>query len=129
MKQIFLKKLVIRNIKGIRDLTIDFTDQETVICGDNGTGKTTIMDAFLWLLFGKDSTNRADSNFNIKTLDKDGKPILNLEHVVIATLLVNGNEIILQRSYLEKWGTGVNAGQLKNHYTDFYLNGVKLGTK
>lgn len=129
MKQIFLKKLVIRNIKGIRDLTIDFTDQETVICGDNGTGKTTIMDAFLWLLFGKDSTNRADSNFNIKTLDKDGKPILNLEHVVIATILVNGNEITLQRSYLEKWGTGVNAGQLKNHYTDFYLNGVKLGTK
>lgn len=131
MKQILLRNLVLRNFKGIRDLTIDFTDQETVICGDNGTGKTTIFDAFLWLLFGKDSTNRADGNggFNIKTLDPDGKPILNLEHVVTATLLVNGNEITLQRSYLEKWGTGVNAGQLKNHYTEFFLNGVKLDTK
>lgn len=129
MKQIFLKKLVLRNFKGIRDLTIDFTDQETVICGDNGTGKTTIMDAFLWLLFGKDSTSRADSNFNIKTLDKEGNPLLNLEHVVTAILLVSGNEITLQRSYLEKWGTGVNAGQLKNHYTEFFINGVKMYTK
>ena len=131
MKQILLRKLVLRNFKGIKDLAIDFTDQETVICGDNGTGKTTIFDAFLWLLFGKDSTNRADGNggFNIKTLDQEGKPILNLEHVVTAILLVNGNEITLQRSYLEKWGTGVNAGQLKNHYTEFFLNGVKLDTK
>lgn len=131
MRQIYLKKLVLRNFKGISNLTIDFTDQETVISGDNGTGKTTVFDAFLWLLFGKDSTNRADGNggFNIKTLDENGKPILNLEHVVIATLLVDGREITLQRSYLEKWGTGVNAGQLKNHYTEFFLNGVKLGTK
>lgn len=131
MKQIFLKKLEIRNFKGIKDLAITFTDQETVISGDNGTGKTTIFDAFLWLLFGKDSTNRADGNggFNIKTLDPDGKPILNQEHVVIATLLVNGSELTLQRSYLEKWGTGVNAGQLKSHYTEYSLNGVKLDTK
>lgn len=131
MRQIYLKKLILRNFKGIKDLTIDFTEQETVISGDNGTGKTTVFDSFLWLLFGKDSTNRADGNggFNIKTLDDNGKPILNLEHVVIATLLVDGKEVTLQRSYLEKWGTGVNAGQLKNHYTEFYLNGVKLGTK
>lgn len=131
MKQIFLKKLELRNFKGIKDLTIAFTDQETVIRGDNGTGKTTIFDAFLWLLFGKDSTGKADGNggFNIKTLAPDGKPILNLEHVVIGTLQVDGNEITLQRSYLEKWGAGVNAGQLKNHYTEFFLNGVKLDTK
>lgn len=130
MKQIFLKKLVIRNIKGIRDLTIDFTDQETVICGDNGTGKTTIMDAFLWLLFGKDSTNRADSNFNIKTLDKDGKPILKLDHEVTAVLLVSGRgEVTLKRCYREKWGVGTNAGKLLSHFTEYYLNDVKLGTK
>lgn len=131
MREIYLKQLILRNFKGIRELTVNFTDQETVICGDNGTGKTTIFDAFLWLLFGKDSTNRADGNggFNIKTLDENGKPILNLEHVVTATLLVDGREVTLQRSYLEKWGTGVNAGILKNHSTEFYLNGVKMGTK
>lgn len=128
-KEISLKKLVILNFKAIRNLTIDFQGQETRICGDNGTGKTTILDAFLWCLFGKDSTNRADSNFNIKTLDADNKPILKLDHEVTAVLNVNGNEVTLKRCYKEKWGTGSNAGKLDKHFTEYYLNGVKLGTK
>lgn len=128
-KEIFLKRMSILNIKGIRSLNINFDGQETVICGENGTGKTTILDAFLWLLFGKDSTNRADSNFNIKTLDADGKAILKQDHEVSATLIVNGNEVTLKRSYKEKWGVGSNAGKLTNHFTEFYVNDVKLGTK
>lgn len=128
-KEIFLKRMSILNIKGIRSLNINFDGQETVICGENGTGKTTILDAFLWLLFGKDSTNRADSNFNIKTLDSDGKPILKMDHEVSATLIVNGNEVTLKRSYKEKWGIGSNAGKLTSHFTEFYVNDVKLGTK
>lgn len=128
-KEVFLKKLILKNFKKVRDLTISFTDKETFICGDNGTCKTTIVDAFYWLLFGKDSTNRADSNFNIKTLGKDGKPILRLIHSVTGVLSVNGREIELQRNYVEKWGSGVNADVLQNHATEFYLNGVKLKTK
>lgn len=130
-KEIFLKKLIIRNFKGIRSLTIDFNQQETTIAGENGTGKTTVLDAFLWLLFGKDSTNRSDINFNIKTLDENGKPILKLEHEVTGVLSVNGNEVTLKRIYLEKWEKprGTSQEILKNHYTDYYLNGVKLATK
>lgn len=128
-KEIFLKRMSILNIKGIRSLNINFDGKETVICGENGTGKTTILDAFLWLLFGKDSTNRADSNFNIKTLDFDGKAILKQDHEVSATLIVNGNEVTLKRSYKEKWGVGSNAGKLTNHFTEFYVNDVKQGTK
>lgn len=128
-KEVFLKKLILKNFKKVRDLTITFTDKETFICGENGTCKTTIVDAFYWLLFGKDSTNRADSNFNIKTLGKDGKPILRLIHSVTGVLSVNGREIELQRNYVEKWGSGVNSDTLQNHATEFYLNGVKLKTK
>lgn len=128
-KEIYLKKLVLRNFKGAKELTVNFTKKETTICGDNGTGKTTMFDAFLWLLFGKDSTYRADTNFNIKTLDKNGKPILNQEHVVTGVLEINGTEITLQRSLLEKWGVGVNAGVLKNHTTEYSINGVKIGSK
>ena len=57
MKEVFLKKLILKNFKKIQDLTVEFTDKNTFICGGNGTGKTTLQDAFLWLLFGKDSTN------------------------------------------------------------------------
>jgi DNA repair exonuclease SbcCD ATPase subunit len=128
-KEVFIKKLILKNFKKVQDLTVTFTDKETFICGDNGTCKTTMVDAFYWLLFGKDSTNRADSNFNIKTLGKDGKPILRLIHSVTGVLSVNGREIELQRNYVEKWGSGVNANILQNHATEFYLNGVKLKTK
>lgn len=129
MKEVFLKKLILKNFKKIQDLTVEFTDKNTFICGGNGTGKTTLQDAFLWLLFGKDSTNRADTNFNIKTLGEDGKPILHLVHSVTGVLSINGRDIELQRNYVEKWGSGVNAGVLQNHATEFYLNGVKLKTK
>ena len=130
-KDVVLKKLSIRNFKGIRNLEIEFSDRETTISGENGTGKTSVLDAFIWLLFGKDSTGRSDINFNIKPLDENGKPILRLEIEVTAVLLVNSNEVTLQRTYLEKWEKprGTTQETLKNHYTEFSLNGVKLATK
>ena len=112
MKEVFLKKLILKNFKKIQDLTVEFTDKNTFICGGNGTGKTTLQDAFLWLLFGKDSTNRADTNFNIKTLGEDGKPILHLVHSVTGVLSINGRDVELQRNYVEKWESGVKAGVL-----------------
>ena len=89
MKEIKLLSLELVNFKGISSLHLDFTDN-TCVCGANGTGKTTVFDSFCWLLFGKDSHNRADSAFNIKTLDKDGNVIYNLEHSVIGVLSVDG---------------------------------------
>ena len=131
MRTIKLKSLSLFNFKGIRNLTMDFTNAETWIYGENGTGKTTVCDAFSWLLFGKDSKGKSDSNFNIKTLDENGKPILKLEHYVIGVLSVDGKDIKLQRCYVEKWvkPRGTTEETLKNHQTEFYVNDVKLSTK
>lgn len=132
MSTITLKSLSLVNFKGVRELYLDFTQQVTVISGENGTGKTTIFDAFHWLLFGKDSTGRSDSNFNIKTIDPSTKkPILHLEHSVTAMLDVDGREVKIQRCYCEKWSRATaNAEErLINHYTEFYINDVKMGTK
>ena len=130
-KQIKLQMISLVNFKGIRALNLCFSDGDTLVCGDNGTGKTTIFDAFLWCLFGKDSTNRSDSNFNPKTLDKNGVPILKLEHSVTCLLSVDGVEIKLQRGYKEVWTKprGTTEETLTNHKTEFYVNDVKLGTK
>lgn len=132
MQKIVLKSLSLTNFKGARSQEIVFSEQGTVISGENGTGKTTIFDAFLWLLFGKDSSGRSDSNFNIKTLDpQTGKPILHLEHSVCAVLDVNGREIKLQRNYVENWvkPRGTTEETLKDHKTECYINDVKVGTK
>ena len=131
MKQIKLKKISLVNFKGIRMLDLDLSDGDTLVCGENGTGKTTVFDAFHWCLFGKDSTNRSDSNFNIKTLDENGQPILKLDHSVTCILDVDGTAIKLQRSYREVWTKprGTTEETLTNHKTEFYVNDVKLGTK
>lgn len=131
MKQIKLQKISLVNFKGIKSLDLDFSDGDTLVCGENGSGKTTVFDAFLWCMFGKDSTNRSDSNFCLKTLDADGMPILRLEHSVTCLLSVDGKEIKLQRGYKEVWTKprGTTEETLTNHKTEFYVNDVKVGTK
>ena len=49
----------IQNFKGCKGRTIDFADT-TKICGANESGKTTIFDAFTYLLFNKDSLGKTD---------------------------------------------------------------------
>lgn len=131
MKTIKLETLTLSNFKGIEAKTIIFSERETVISGDNGTGKTTIFDAFTWLLFGKDSLGRSDTNFSIKTLGLDGKPLHRLEHSVTGMLDVDGKPLKLQRTLREKWVKPRGSAEeiMQGHETNFYVNGVKLGTK
>ena len=132
MKKILLKSLSLVNFKGVRDFSIAFNDGITTVCGDNGTGKTTFYDAYLWLLFGKDSTGRSDgaNGFNVKTTGEDGKPIYRLEHSVTAVLEVDGKEIKLQRSLVEKWQkvNGTTDEVMKDE-TQYFINDVRTGTK
>lgn len=82
------------------------------------------MDAFIWLLFDKDSQN--SSNFNIKTLDIKGKVIHGLEHEVSAVLEIDKKEIELQKIYKEKWTKkrGQADSELTGHITDYFINKV-----
>ncbi|NLO70242.1 MAG: AAA family ATPase [Porphyromonadaceae bacterium] len=105
MKSIKLTQLSLRYFKGIKEQTINFNENTTNIFGDNATGKSTIFDAFTWLLFGKDSQGLSDTSFSIKTLDKDGKVIPKVDHEVSAVLNVGGYELKLKRTLREKWET------------------------
>lgn len=126
--KIILKSLTLKNFKGIKDLQIDFS-KVTNIYGENATGKTTIVDSFMWLLFGKDSKDRKD--FDIKTLDPSGEPLHGLEHSVTGVLEIDGSDLKLQRIYKEKWSkpTGKAEQELKSHTTDYYLNDIPVKQK
>lgn len=126
--KIFLKSLELKNFKGIKQLKIDF-GSATRISGDNGTGKTTIMDSFMWLLFGKDSKDRKD--YKIKTIAENGEELHRIEHVVIAELEVDGTLIKLQRTYKERWTKqkGQAKSELKGHTTDYFINDVPVQMK
>lgn len=122
--KILILEMTLTNFKKVRSATYSFNDTFTDVFGANGAGKTTIKDAFLWGLFGKDSTNRKD--FEIKTLDENNKPYHNLDHEVEILLLVNGEKIRLKRSMREKWvkRRGDVIPEFKGHETSFFWNDV-----
>jgi len=121
--QIKIENLKIVNFKGIKDLTIDF-GKVTNISGENGLGKTTIQDAFTFLLFDKDSKD--SSKFDVQPLDKNNNPIHNLETVIEATLKVDGKELILKRVYKEKYTKvrGTSKLDFKGYESEYYVNEV-----
>ena len=122
---IYLKKLSLTNFKGIRSLVIIFHLQ-TFIFGRNASGKTTLMDAFLWLFFGKDSSDRKD--FEIKTLDENNQPFHKLDHEVSAWIDVDGQTINIRRTFKEKWvkKRGSMEQEFAGHETVFYWNDVPM---
>ena len=103
MKAIQLKSITLRNWRGEKERTTQFHTDGTVtrICGRNGLGKSRHMDAFCWLLFGKDSKDRKD--FNLRTTDEKGNPLQHCECSVEGTLVVDGTEITIKREYKEQW--------------------------
>ena len=124
MKSIVIRQITLLNFKGIRNLTVDFDTNETNIFGANGSGKTTVFDAFTWLLFGKDSTDRKD--FNIKTLDENNRPIERIPHEVSACIEVNGEEINLKKCYNEVWSKkrGSSVETFNGHSVECFCNDV-----
>ena len=121
--QVILKKLVLANFKGIKEKEIDFTEK-TNISGDNATGKSTIFDAYSWLLWGKDSLNRKD--YEIKPYDENNDIIHNLESSVVGIFDIDGKEIKFERVYKEVWSKkrGSNTETFTGNTTDFYINDV-----
>ena len=98
--KIALKKLTIKNFKGCHERTVEF-GETTNIFGANASGKTTIMDAFCWLMFNKDSAG--SEKFNIRPLDSDGKMVDNVEIMVEAILDVDGATVTLQKVQKQNW--------------------------
>ena len=117
-----LTKLELLNFKGLKAFTINFNG-DVIIRGDNATGKTTVFDSVCWLLFGKDSLDRAD--FEIKTLDR-GEPIHKVNHEVTGTFTLDeGGTVELKRVYREKYSSP-RGGEvtLTGHTTDYFVDGV-----
>ncbi len=121
-----LNTLKLRTFKGIKDFKLDIDGKDINIYGENGTGKTTIADAWFWLLFGKDSLNRSD--FEIKTLSEDGQPIHGLEHEVEGVLDLDVTMLTLKKVYSENWvkQRGSANKEFTGHSTSHFLNGVPV---
>ncbi len=95
-----LKRIIIQNFKGCKDRTMDFSNR-TAIKGINGSGKTTIADAVMWVLFGKDSSGA--SSFDIRPRDNLNNEIDFVDIKVESTWDVDGREITFIKTQKQKW--------------------------
>ena len=129
MNEIKLSKMELRNFKGIKGFTLDINAQNANIYGENGTGKTTLNDAFLWVMFGKDSANRAD--FDVKPQDEDGNDIHFLETDVTLELLLNGQARTFRKMLVEKWTKkrGEENEEFTGHETNHWVDLVPVKKK
>ncbi len=109
MKKISIGNIKIKNFKGMLEKELAFADAKNIIEGENGIGKTTILDAITWCLFGK--------NFVGEKLFKI-KPIIDGEEKKDLTTKV---EITLNDKLIERiW---------ENDITTIKVDGVKFGSR
>lgn len=122
MKKIQFKKLRLLNFCGIRNAEYEFGELITVISGKNGLGKSTIVNAIMYALSGKDISG---NSLDIKTFDKDHNIIKEIPHEVELTVRVHCTEsegasnqvIILKRTLTDSW----NGDECRNTFK-YYVN-------
>lgn len=120
--RMILKSLHMGNFKGIKSLDVNFSNK-TSIKGQNAAGKTTIFDAFTWLLFNKNSVG--EEKFNVRPLDKDGKRIDNVEIKVVGVIEVDGKEVELSKVQKQNWvkKRGTDTVTLQGNVNSFEIDG------
>lgn len=121
MKKVTLKSLTLVNFKGEKERTTVFNADVTTISGGNGLGKSRHFDAFIWLLFGKDSQDRKD--YEVKTR-VNGEELHKVECSVTGILDVDGQELTLKRAFVEDWvkPRGQVEQRYKGNHTECWWN-------
>lgn len=119
--KITIKSIHIENFKGINMLDVNFS-VKTKISGQNAVGKTTIFDAFTWLLFNKNSSG--DEKFNVRPLN-EGIRVDNVEIKVSAILDVDGKEVELSKTQKQNWvkKRGTDTSVLQGNVNSFEIDG------
>lgn len=103
MNRVILKEIALTNFKGIASAKIIFDEKQTKLFGENGSGKTTIQNAFKWVLL----QNVADV---LPMLNN--KEIPNLVTSVEAILEINGFEYKLSRTSKGKYQLSQETGKM-----------------
>ena len=127
-----LMTLTMDNFKGFDHRVFDFQGKNATIYGENGTGKSSVYDAFTWLLFGKNSQGSSNSESLKPTFTsgphegkvKDHAAVTSVE----AALLVGGTQRRLKRCYHEVWSKkrGSSEATFDGHVSEYYIDDVPV---
>lgn len=127
MKNIRIKSISLENFKCHDSLHLEFNGASASIYGDNATGKTSIYDALMWLLFSKNSRGDGEKNFEVKPLDEFGNVRDHMaETAVEVVFTVNNEELKLKRTLKEVWTTqrGKSEAVYSGNTSEYYIDDV-----
>lgn len=103
MREIILKSIHLENFKIFKNATFQFS-QLTKIFGQNYRGKSSIVDSFFWVLFGKSSTGNSEGKqFQPRRYDENGVPIDFVDVVVELALEVDGKPVTVRKVQKQNW--------------------------
>lgn len=127
MRRIELNSMSVKNFKGIVAFTLDALGRNVFVYAENGKGKSSLRDAFLWCLFGKDGQNRTEGKggFDLETFQPGtNEPIHNIDHVVEVVLNIDGKLTKFRRLYAEKWTKHQGSSEkiLSGHTTNYWVD-------
>lgn len=123
-----LHKFTVTNFRGIDSLEIEPNGKDVNFYGANGTGKTTTEDAFLWLLFGKDSSDRRDYDLIPHVLGGALPDVGQGKEPTVEAVLEHDEKIItLKKAYLEDVPTrGEYKGQYVGSKVNYYVDDLQV---
>lgn len=116
-----IENLKIESFRGLKDLEFNFKEGLNLFSGSNGIGKSTVIDAIMWVLcdetlvYGKQSADNRNQN--------------NLRDIIKVSLKLD-NGLELERTYYDKYKEDLE-GNLRYDklVNEFKINGAKYGSK
>lgn len=124
-----IQRLELENFHNQQRLVVDFAPGVTNIYGANGAGKTTVLDALNFLLYGKDSKGRSDSSF--RPYDAAGELLHDVDTRVKGVFKINGYTYTLEVVLQEQWTkiSGSDERRLTGNTTEYFIDGVPKKAK
>ena len=126
MKKILLQRLTLENFKNHKLFVLELGGKSVTVHGENAAGKSSLYDALTWLLFGKDSKGRGESE-HFKPLDAEGN-VRDHEAItaVTAELTVDGFPVTLKRTLQERWSAKRGSSTLSydGNVSEYFVDGV-----
>lgn len=129
MKEVTLTHLVLDHFCGIKHLETDLWGR-TIVSGYNREGKSTILNAIIYLLTDKTSSNSAAGD-SVRPHDENGEREDYVDIVVSGTFVVDGEEYTLTKTQKQKWvkKRGCEDREFQGNENVFAINGVPKNLK
>lgn len=126
MKEVQIKKISIENWRA-QNKSIEFIGNITEIKGRNESGKSSVMNAFLWLLTGYDEEDRLNYNLFDNTVEQTYENAISAS--VEAVFEVNGNEYTFKKTAKQGWSRSRGNSEYTRKGTDdysFFADGIEV---